>query len=250
MASELAWWAKCRVLRTPSCPGFHADCPPFRQRSRNVSAEEFGSFAAERDRVSRAALARGHGGATRAHDCSRESVSRATRAAGSRFSRRASATPASRSAPSSPTAFISRSRHNSTCCSPFSSGVSQPLAFGAITLASLAGGFVGYTFARRLARIEILARRLERSRSVATRAFSRFGYRGAVVAGLLPVPLFGALLFGGTTGCSHEPVSGVHAVPNPAPRRLLLPRTSRLVGVVPAALRLDSALHHSVSTSN
>lgn len=69
-----------------------------------------------------------------------------------------------------------------------SSGVSQPLAFGAITLASLAGGFVGYTFARRLARIEILARRLERSRSVATRAFSRFGYRGAVVAGLLPVP--------------------------------------------------------------
>jgi membrane protein YqaA with SNARE-associated domain len=69
-----------------------------------------------------------------------------------------------------------------------SSEMSQPLAFGAITIASLAGGFAGYSFAGRLAGIRIVARRLARSRELAQRAFSRFGVRGTIVAGLLPVP--------------------------------------------------------------
>lgn len=68
------------------------------------------------------------------------------------------------------------------------SEMSQPLAFAAITLASLAGGYAGYTFAGRLAGIGIVARRLERSRALAERAFSRYGVRGTLVAGLLPVP--------------------------------------------------------------
>lgn len=69
-----------------------------------------------------------------------------------------------------------------------SSQVSQLRAFAAIAIASLLGGYAGYSLAGRLAGIRIVARRLERSRAVAARAFSRFGVRGTLVAGLLPVP--------------------------------------------------------------
>jgi membrane protein YqaA with SNARE-associated domain len=68
-----------------------------------------------------------------------------------------------------------------------SSGASRAMALAAITAGSLAGGFIGYSLAGHLARFGPLARRLQRSQGLATRAFSRFGYRAALVASLLPV---------------------------------------------------------------
>jgi membrane protein YqaA with SNARE-associated domain len=67
------------------------------------------------------------------------------------------------------------------------SRTSQPLALAAITVGSLLGGFAGYNFAARLARVEVVAKRLERSRLLAESAFARFGYRAAVFATFLPV---------------------------------------------------------------
>lgn len=68
------------------------------------------------------------------------------------------------------------------------SDMSQPRAFAAIMVASLGGGFTGYSLAGRLARIGFVARWLERSRPLAERAFSRFGVRATVIASILPVP--------------------------------------------------------------
>lgn len=68
-----------------------------------------------------------------------------------------------------------------------SSGASRPLAFGVITAASLLGGTAGYHVARRLAHVRPIARRLERAQGLAGRAFSRFGYRAALLASLLPI---------------------------------------------------------------
>jgi membrane protein YqaA with SNARE-associated domain len=67
------------------------------------------------------------------------------------------------------------------------SGVSRPLALAAIAAGSLAGGFVGYRVAGRLARFGPIARRLERSQALAEGAFSSFGYRAALFASLLPI---------------------------------------------------------------
>ncbi|MFZ5895186.1 MAG: YqaA family protein [Myxococcota bacterium] len=68
------------------------------------------------------------------------------------------------------------------------SGVSQAAALGAITLGSLLGGFAGYKFSGRLARVQTVAKRLERSRASADRLFGRYGYMAAVLATFLPVP--------------------------------------------------------------
>jgi membrane protein YqaA with SNARE-associated domain len=65
--------------------------------------------------------------------------------------------------------------------------VSRPIALAAITAGSLTGGFVGYKVAARLATWAPLARRLERSQAVVAGAFSRFGYRAALLASLLPI---------------------------------------------------------------
>lgn len=67
------------------------------------------------------------------------------------------------------------------------SGVSRPTAFAAITAGSLAGGFIGYSLSARLARWRPIARRLERSQRAVAGAFSRFGYRAAILASLLPI---------------------------------------------------------------
>jgi len=68
-----------------------------------------------------------------------------------------------------------------------SSHASRLPSFGAITLGSLLGGFAGYNLAARLARLEFVARRLERSRRAADQAFARFGYRAAIFATFLPI---------------------------------------------------------------
>lgn len=68
-----------------------------------------------------------------------------------------------------------------------SSGASRPLAFFVITCASLLGGVAGYHVARRLAHVRPIARRLERAQGMVGQAFSRFGYRAALLASLLPI---------------------------------------------------------------
>jgi membrane protein YqaA with SNARE-associated domain len=68
------------------------------------------------------------------------------------------------------------------------SGSSQPIALGAIAAGSLVGGFAGYSLAHRIVSWRPIARRLQRSQHVAASAFSRFGYRAAIIASLLPIP--------------------------------------------------------------
>jgi membrane protein YqaA with SNARE-associated domain len=68
-----------------------------------------------------------------------------------------------------------------------SSGASRPLAFAAITAASLLGGVTGYHVARRLAHVGPIARRLERAQGLVGDTFSRFGYRAALLASLMPI---------------------------------------------------------------
>jgi membrane protein YqaA with SNARE-associated domain len=67
------------------------------------------------------------------------------------------------------------------------SDASELTAFAFITGGSLLGGVAGYHVARRLAHLKPIARRLERAQGLASRAFSRFGYRAAILASLLPV---------------------------------------------------------------
>jgi membrane protein YqaA with SNARE-associated domain len=67
------------------------------------------------------------------------------------------------------------------------SGVSQVASLAAITGGSLAGGLAGYHLSAKLARVPVIARRLERARGFAERAFSRFGYRAALLASVLPI---------------------------------------------------------------
>lgn len=83
------------------------------------------------------------------------------------------------------------------------SGASHPIAFGAIAAGSLAGGFVGYCFAARVVRWGPIARRLEGSQSAAASAFSRAGYRAAIVASLLPIP-YSVLCY--LAGINHLPL--------------------------------------------
>jgi membrane protein YqaA with SNARE-associated domain len=66
-------------------------------------------------------------------------------------------------------------------------GVSQVNALAAIGAGSLAGGYLGYEFSKRLGQVGFVARRLEGPRKSAERAFQRWGYRAAVMASLLPI---------------------------------------------------------------
>jgi len=67
------------------------------------------------------------------------------------------------------------------------SGASRPLAFAVITCGSLLGGVAGYHVSRRLAHFGPIARRLERAQGAVGQAFTRFGYRAAIIASLLPI---------------------------------------------------------------
>jgi membrane protein YqaA with SNARE-associated domain len=98
------------------------------------------------------------------------------------------------------------------------SGVSRPMALAAIAAGSLAGGFVGYQLAGRLARFGPIARRLARSQGLATAAFSRFGYRAAIVASLLPVA-YSVLCY----------LAGIHGLPRRIFAVLSLCRIPRLL---------------------
>jgi membrane protein YqaA with SNARE-associated domain len=98
------------------------------------------------------------------------------------------------------------------------SGASRPLALLAITAGSLAGGFIGYRVAARLARFSPIARRLERSQGLATAAFSRFGYRAAIVASLLPIA-YSVLCY----------LAGIHGLPRRTFAVLSLCRIPRLL---------------------
>jgi membrane protein YqaA with SNARE-associated domain len=98
------------------------------------------------------------------------------------------------------------------------SGVSRPLALGAIAAGSLAGGFIGYCVAARLAQWGPIARRLERSQGIAAGAFSRFGYRAAIVASLLPIA-YSVLCY----------LAGIHGLPRRIFAVLSLCRLPRLL---------------------
>jgi membrane protein YqaA with SNARE-associated domain len=98
------------------------------------------------------------------------------------------------------------------------SDASRPVALAAITAGSLAGGFVGYRVAGRLARFGPIARRLERSQGLATAAFSRFGYRAAILASLLPIA-YSVLCY----------LAGIHRLPGRVFAVLSLCRIPRLL---------------------
>jgi membrane protein YqaA with SNARE-associated domain len=98
------------------------------------------------------------------------------------------------------------------------SGVSRPLSLAAITAGSLAGGFIGYRVAGRLARFGPIARRLERSQGLATAAFSRFGYRAAIIASLMPIA-YSVLCY----------LAGIHRLPHRIFAVLSLCRIPRLL---------------------
>jgi membrane protein YqaA with SNARE-associated domain len=98
------------------------------------------------------------------------------------------------------------------------SGVSRPMAFAAITAGSLVGGFIGYLVAGRLARFGPIARRLERSQKLAAGAFSRFGYRAAILASLTPVA-YSVLCY----------LAGIHRLPRRVFAVLSLCRIPRLL---------------------
>lgn len=98
------------------------------------------------------------------------------------------------------------------------SGASRPMSLAAITAGSLVGGYIGYRLAARLARFGPIARRLERSQGLATVAFSRFGYRAAIVASLLPIA-YSVLCY----------LAGIHGLPRRIFAVLLLCRIPRLL---------------------
>jgi membrane protein YqaA with SNARE-associated domain len=98
------------------------------------------------------------------------------------------------------------------------SGVSRPLALAAITAGSLTGGYIGYRVAGRLARFGPIARRLEKSQGLATAAFSRFGYRAAIVASLMPIA-YSVLCY----------LAGIHRLPRRIFAVLSLCRVPRLL---------------------
>jgi membrane protein YqaA with SNARE-associated domain len=99
-----------------------------------------------------------------------------------------------------------------------SSGASRTLAFAAIAAGSLAGGYIGYRLARHLARFGPIARRLERSQRITAGAFSRFGYRAALVASLLPVA-YSVLCY----------LAGIHQLPRRVFALISLCRIPRLL---------------------
>lgn len=67
------------------------------------------------------------------------------------------------------------------------SEASRPIALAAITIGSIAGGFLGYSFSHRIVQWGPIARRVERSQRAAAVAFSRYGYRAAILASLTPL---------------------------------------------------------------
>jgi membrane protein YqaA with SNARE-associated domain len=68
-----------------------------------------------------------------------------------------------------------------------SSGASLGISFAVISVASLLGGFCGYRFAAQLSKISWLDRRLRGAQHLAHGAFSRFGYKAAIGASVLPI---------------------------------------------------------------
>lgn len=99
-----------------------------------------------------------------------------------------------------------------------SAGGSQLSAFAAICAGSLLGGVVGYHVAGRLARLPFVARRLVKARALTENAFSRFGYRAAVLASVLPIA-YSVLCY----------LAGIHGLPGRVFAVLLLCRIPRLL---------------------
>jgi membrane protein YqaA with SNARE-associated domain len=67
------------------------------------------------------------------------------------------------------------------------SGRSQVMAFLAIMCGSLLGGAVGFLFARRLSRIALVNRFLERSTRSVRHLFDKYRYRAVLIASLTPL---------------------------------------------------------------
>jgi membrane protein YqaA with SNARE-associated domain len=69
-----------------------------------------------------------------------------------------------------------------------SSGQPDLATLAAVACGSLPGGLVGFVVARRLADVEVVAKKLARSTALVERAFDRFGYGAALLASLSPIP--------------------------------------------------------------
>lgn len=60
--------------------------------------------------------------------------------------------------------------------------------FATIAGSSLVAGCLGYGVAFMVSRLAIISRVTQRNREILARVFARYGYRGALVASLLPIP--------------------------------------------------------------
>jgi membrane protein YqaA with SNARE-associated domain len=88
----------------------------------------------------------------------------------------------------------------------------------AICAASMLAGYVGYRLAGRLARVRLLARRIEASRAKVDRLIERYGYWAIVLGGITPIP-FSVLCY----------LSGIYRIPLKYLGVLILTRIPRLL---------------------
>lgn len=107
-----------------------------------------------------------------------------------------------------------------------SAGGPQVAPMIVISVASLVAGCTGYLLARHLARLRIIAARLERTRPRIDRLFERYGYWAIAVGSLTPVP-FSMLCY----------LSGLYRIPPRYFVTLVLFRVPRLI-VFYALIRL------------
>jgi membrane protein YqaA with SNARE-associated domain len=108
-------------------------------------------------------------------------------------------------------------------------GGSQVAAMITICFASLLAGHTGYRLAGRLARVRVLARRIEASRPKIDRLFERYGYWAIAVGSLTPIP-FSVLCY----------LAGLYRMPPRLFTAMLLFRVPRLL-VFYALIRLGWA---------
>jgi membrane protein YqaA with SNARE-associated domain len=99
-----------------------------------------------------------------------------------------------------------------------SAGQSQLAAMVAICAASMIAGCVGYRLAGRLARVRLLARRIEASRVKFDRLLERYGYWAIILGSITPIP-FSVLCY----------LSGLYRIPARYFAVLILTRVPRLL---------------------
>ena len=100
----------------------------------------------------------------------------------------------------------------------FAAGSARAVALLAVTCGSVLGGLLAFQLGRHVSRVGFVARRLAPARALVERMVTRYGYRGLIVVGILPVSYFGL--------CS---VSGLMRLPLAAYGCLAAGRVPRLL---------------------